>query len=68
MYENGTEDDAFSPNLDVLVGGETSPDSNQARDIVSAGFEDDSPSGNHHPLKTQNYDSGESDDYAESDN
>ncbi len=64
-------EDAFSPNLEILDG--ESVDIVQGADIQFKGYSDDISTINpldsiHQQSKNQYYDSGDSDDYAESDN
>lgn len=64
-------EDAFSQHLEILDG--ESVDILQSIDIQSQGYSDDLPADDHpdsirHQARSQYYDSGDSDDYAESDN
>lgn len=63
---DSTSEDTFSPNLDILVG--ESVDVSQGTDILSKTHHDNLSSSVRDQSRNQHYDSGDSDDYADSDN
>lgn len=63
MYDNGIDEDGFTT-INTLP--EESNDRNKKRDSYTKNYQDTGES--RRDSKNQNYDSGDSDDYAESDN
>lgn len=64
MYDTGAEEDGFPSSIDTLP--DESNDRGKGRDSCTRDYQDSGEQ--RRDQKNQNYDSGDSDDYAESDN